>query len=146
MATTEDTSDSDNDSDCDSDNDDNEELMLELKKIDQRVRRTVIEMMKRVMIQDQEIKRQKKLLKKKDEEIKCLDQVQKKNQALMAQVDELTNKHMNMQALNMELMCSKQKLVDSFATLEVAHEVMVTVMMSCVPINNTCSQNDNKEK
>ena len=50
MATTEDTSDSDNDSDCDSDNDDNEELMLELKKIDQRVRRTVIEMMKRVMI------------------------------------------------------------------------------------------------
>ena len=52
MATTEDTSDSDNDSDCDSDNDDNEELMLELKKIDQRVRRTVIEMMKRVMIQD----------------------------------------------------------------------------------------------
>ena len=64
----------------------------------------------------------------------------------MAQVDELTNKHMNMQALNMELMCSKQKLVDSFATLEVAHEVMVIVMMSCVPINNTCSQNDNKEK
>ena len=72
--------------------------------------------------------------------------MQKKNQALMAQVDELTNKHMNMQALNMELMCSKQKLVDSFATLEVAHEVMVTVMKSCVTINNTCSQNDNKEK
>ena len=46
----------------------------------------------------------------------------------------------------MELMCSKQKLVDSFATLEVAHEVLVTVMKSCVTINNTCSQNDNKEK
>ena len=64
----------------------------------------------------------------------------------MAQVDELTNKHMNMQALNMELKCSKEKFVDSFATLEVAHEVMVTVMKSCVPISNTCSENDNKEK
>ena len=61
MATTEDTSDSDNDSDCDSDDDDNdnEELMLELGKMDKRARTTVIEMMKRVMIQDQEIKRQK---------------------------------------------------------------------------------------
>ena len=109
MATTEDTSDSDNDSDCDSDDDDNEELMLELGKMDQTVRRTVIEMMKRVMIQDQEIKRQKKLLKRKDEEIKCLDQVQKKNQALMAQVDELTNNHMNIKALNMELKCSNKR-------------------------------------
>ena len=36
--------------------------------------------------------------------------------------------------------------MNSFAILEVAHEVMVTVMKSCVPISNTCSENDNKEK
>ena len=101
MATSENRSYSDSDSDSD---DDNEEFMLELGKMKNKVRTTVIEMMKRVMIQDQEINRQKKLLKRKDEEIKCLDQVQKKNQALMAQVDELTNKHMNMQAVNIKVL------------------------------------------
>jgi len=80
MATSENRSYSDSDSDSD---DDNEEFMLELGKMKNKVRTTVIEMMKRVMDQDQEIKRQKKLLNKKDEEIKCLTLVEKRNQALM---------------------------------------------------------------
>jgi hypothetical protein len=68
------------------------------------------------------------------------------NGDLKTQVDELTNKLMYEQTLNVELKCSNERLVDSFATLEVAHEVMVTVMKSYKQIDNTCSQNENKEK
>ena len=59
------------DSDDDSDDED-EELMLELRKMNKKSRKTIFEMMKKVVRQDQEVKRQKKLLNKKDEEIKCL--------------------------------------------------------------------------
>ena len=61
-------------------------------------------------------------------------------------LDELTNKLMYEQTLGMELKCSNERLVDSFATLEVAHEVMVTVVKSYKEIDNTCSQNENKKK
>ena len=46
----------------------------------------------------------------------------------------------------MELKCSNEKLVESYSILAVAHEVMITLMKSCQPIDNTCSQNCNKEK
>ena len=72
--------------------------------------------------------------------------MEERNQILKVKLDELTSSHMEIQNQHKELSCSNEKLVNSFAILEVAHEVMVTVMMSCVPINNTCSQNDNKEK
>ena len=86
MVTTEEKSDSDSESDSDSgsdsDDDENEELMHELGKLDKRVRKIVIDMMKRVTIQHHEIKRLEKLLKKKDEELKSLNQVQRNNSAL----------------------------------------------------------------
>ena len=57
MATVEDTSDSDSDSDSNCDDDDEEEeeeeFMLELRKLKKKVRTTVFEMMKSVMVQDQ---------------------------------------------------------------------------------------------
>ena len=46
----------------------------------------------------------------------------------------------------MEVKCSNERLMDSLATLEIAHEVMVTVVKSNKQIDNTCSQNENKEK
>jgi len=107
--------------------------MHELGKLDKKVRRTVIEMMKRVIIQHHEIKRLEKLLKKKDEDLKT-------------QVDELTNKLMYEQTHGMEVKCSNERIMDSLAILEIAHEVMVTVVKSNKQINNTCSQNENKEK
>jgi hypothetical protein len=107
---------------------------------------TIIEMMKKVMKQDQEIERQGKLLTDKDEEIKSLTLVENKNQALTIQVDELTSKHMDLQVLHMELKCSNEKLVESYAILEVAHKVMITIMKSCQPIDNTCSHNSKKER
>ena len=97
-------------------------------------------------IQHHEIKRLEKLLKKKYEELKSLNQVQKNNEDLKTQIDELTNKLMQEQTLGMKLKCSNERLVESFATLEVAHEVMVTAVKSYKPIDNTCSQNENKEK
>ena len=80
--------------------------MHELGKLDKKVRKTVIDMMKRVTIQHHEIKRLEKLLKKKDEELKSLNQVQKNNEDLKTQVDELTNKLMYEQTRGMEVKCS----------------------------------------
>ena len=93
----------------------------------------MIDMMKRVTIQHHEIKRLEKLLKKKDEDLKT-------------QVDELTNKLMYEQTRGMEVKCSNERIMDSLAILEIAHEVMVTVVKSNKQIDNTCSQNENKEK
>jgi hypothetical protein len=109
-------------------------------------RETIIEMMKKVMKQDQEIEIQRKLLSDKDKEIKSLALIEKKDQALTAQVDELTIKHMDLQALHMDLKGSNKKLLESYAMLEVANEVMISMIKSCQPTNNTCSQNENKEK
>jgi hypothetical protein len=53
---------------------------------------------------------------------------------------------MDLQTRHMELKCSNEKLVESYAMLEVAHEVMITMMKSCQPIDNTSSHNDKKER
>jgi len=147
MATAEDNSDSniDNGSDCDSDDDD-EELMLELRKISKKSRETIFGLMKKVVKQDQEIKKQKKVLNKKDDKIKCFALVEERNHSLKVKLDELTSKHTDLQNLHQKLKCSNDKLVDSFVNLEVAHEVMVTMVKSYKLIDNTCSQNENKEK
>jgi hypothetical protein len=89
--------------DSNSDSDDDDEFMLELGKMSKKSRETIIEMMKKVMKQDQEIEMERKLLSDKDEEIKSLALVEKKDQALTAQVDELTSKHMDLQTHHMEL-------------------------------------------
>ncbi|KAG2538944.1 hypothetical protein PVAP13_9NG368828 [Panicum virgatum] len=134
MATAEDNSDSDIDSgsDCYSDDDD-EELILELRKVSKKSRETILGLMKKV-------------LNKKDDEIKCLALVEERNHALKTELDELTSKHMDLQNLHQKLKCSNDQLVDSFVNLEVAHEVIVTMVKSYKKIDNTCSQNENKEK
>jgi hypothetical protein len=78
-------------------------------------------MMKKVMKQDQEIEIQRKFLSNKDEEIKSLALVENKDQALTTQVDELTSKYIDLQAYPMELKCSNERLVKSYAMLKVAH-------------------------
>ena len=140
MATAKDNSDSDIDSgsDCDSDDDD-EELMLELRKISKKSRETIFGLMKKVVKQDQEIKKQKKVLNKKDDEIKCLALVEERNHALKTELDKLTSKHMDLQNQHQKLKCSNDQLVDSFVNLEVAHEVIVTTVKSYKQIDNTCS-------
>ncbi|KAG2561824.1 hypothetical protein PVAP13_8KG231300 [Panicum virgatum] len=126
VATAEDNTDLDidNGSNCDSDDDD-EELMLELRKVSKKSRETILGLMKKVMKQDQEIKKQKKVLNKKDDEIKCLALVEERNHDLKTQVDELTNKLMYKQTRGMEVKCSNERLMDSLATLEIAHEQVI---------------------
>ena len=97
----------------------------------------MIDMMKRVTIQHHEIKRLEKLLKKKDEKLKSLNQVKKNNEDLKTQVDELTNKLMYEQTRGMKVKCSNERIMDSLAILEIAHEVMVTVVKSNKQIDNT---------
>jgi hypothetical protein len=46
----------------------------------------------------------------------------------------------------MELKCSNERLVESYVALEIAHEVVIAMIKSCQPIDNTCSQSGNKEK
>ena len=91
MATTEDNLDSDIDSDSDSDDDD-DELMFELRNMSKKCRETILGMMKKVMKQDQEMKKQKKVLNKKDDEIKCLALVEERNHALKTELDKLASK------------------------------------------------------
>ena len=100
VATAEDNSDLDIDSGSNCDNDNDEELMLELRKVSKKSRETILGLMKKVMKQDQEIKKQKKVLNKKDDEIKCLALVEERNHALKTELDELTSKHMDLQNLH----------------------------------------------
>ena len=53
---------------------------------------------------------------------------------------------MDLQNQHQKLKCSNDQLVDSFVNLEVAHGVIVTMVKSYKQIDNTCSQNENKEK
>ncbi|KAG2641351.1 hypothetical protein PVAP13_2KG177000 [Panicum virgatum] len=131
MVTTEEKSDSDSESGSD---------------LSKKSRETILGLMKKVMKQDQEIKKQKKVLNKRDDKIKCLALVEERNHALKTESDELTSKHMDLQNLHQKLKCSNDQLVDSFVNLEVAHEVIVTMVKSYKQIDNTCSQNENKEK
>ena len=98
------------------------------------------------MKQDQEIKKQKKILNKKDDKIKYFVLVEERNHSLKVKLDELTSKHTDLQNLHQKLKCSNDQLVDSFVNLEVAHGVIVTMVKSYKQIDNTCSQNENKEK
>ncbi|KAG2578061.1 hypothetical protein PVAP13_6NG232200 [Panicum virgatum] len=122
----------DSGSDCDSDDDD-EELMLEIRRVSKKSRETIFGLMKKV-------------LNKKDDEIKCLALVEERNHALKTELEERTSKHMDLQNLHQKLKCSNDQLVDSFVNLEVAHGVIVTMVKSNKQIGNTCSQNENKEK
>jgi hypothetical protein len=61
------------------------------------------------------------------------------NDALEAQLAKLTCEHMALQADHKGLECSYEKLVDSYATLEIAHEVMLSLVKSIQPPSHTCT-------
>jgi hypothetical protein len=61
------------------------------------------------------------------------------NDELEAQLEKLTSEHMALQADHKGLECSYEKLVDSYATLEIAHEVMLSSVKSIQPPSHTCT-------
>ena len=58
---------------------------------------------------------------------------------LNGKLETLTSKHMALQATHKELECSYEKLVDSYATLDMAHEVVVSSVKTIQPLTHTCT-------
>jgi hypothetical protein len=61
------------------------------------------------------------------------------NNDLEAKLAKLTIEHMALQANHKELEYSYEKLVDSYATLEIAHEVVLSSVKSVQPLSHTCT-------
>ena len=65
--------------------------------------------------------------------------LEKENQMLKAQVESLTSKCVTLQGTHKKLEYSYEKLADSHAMLEVAHEVVLTSVKSYQPLSHTCT-------
>ena len=65
--------------------------------------------------------------------------LEKENQMLKAQVESLTSKCVILQRTHKELEYSYEKLADSHAMLEVAHEVVLTSVKFYQPLSHTCT-------
>jgi hypothetical protein len=61
------------------------------------------------------------------------------NDDLEAKLAKLTSEHMTLQANHNELGYSYEKLVDSYATLEIVHEVVLSSVKSIQPLSHTCA-------
>jgi DNA repair exonuclease SbcCD ATPase subunit len=86
------------------------------------------------------------LANKYDHDIKsfaCRAKIEEEaNDDLEVKLAKLTSEHMVLQANHNELEHSYEKLVDSYATLEIAHEVVLSSVKSIQPLSHTstCSQ------
>jgi hypothetical protein len=58
---------------------------------------------------------------------------------LEAKLAKLTNEHMDLQETHKELVCSHEKLVDSDASIEIVHEVVVSSVKFLQPLTPTCA-------
>jgi hypothetical protein len=83
------------------------------------------------------------LANKYDHDIKsfaCRAKIEEEaNDDLGAKLAKLTSEHMALQANHKELEYSYEKLVDSYATLEIAHEVVFSSVKSIQPLFHTCT-------
>jgi hypothetical protein len=61
------------------------------------------------------------------------------NDELEAQLAKLTSEHMALQTDHKGLECSDKKLVDSYATLEIALEVVLLSIKYMQPLSHTCT-------
>jgi hypothetical protein len=75
-------------------------------------------------------------------------------QELLVEIRKLIRKHMKLQKRHVNLLCSHKELIDSYALLELAHEIMITKVKdsklhtcTCAPpyidlfcVNSCCSQ------
>jgi hypothetical protein len=61
------------------------------------------------------------------------------NDDLESKLAKLTSEHMVLQANHNELKHSYEKLVNSYATLEIAHEVVLSSVKSIQPLSHTCT-------
>jgi predicted DNA-binding ribbon-helix-helix protein len=66
-------------------------------------------------------------------------QLEDENHALKDKVERLTSKNETLQESHDGLLCSHEKLIDSHLILEIAHEVVVTVVKSYQPHTHKCT-------
>ena len=69
----------------------------------------------------------------------CVATVDRVNGMLEAKLEKLTSEHMTLQVKHKELECSHEKLVDSYATLDIAHEVVLSLVQFMQPLTHTCT-------
>jgi hypothetical protein len=83
------------------------------------------------------------LANKYDHDIKsfaCRAKIEEEaNDDLESKLAKLTSEHMVLQASHNELELSYDKLVDSYATLGIAHEVVLSSIKSIQPLSHTCT-------
>jgi hypothetical protein len=78
-------------------------------------------------------------LTKELEALKSANAVDQENEVLEENLGKLSSDHMALQAKHKELECSHEKLVDSYATLEIAHEVVLLLVKFMQPLSHTCT-------
>jgi predicted nuclease with TOPRIM domain len=82
------------------------------------------------------------LARKYDKVIKsfaCVAVVDQENERLEEKLGKLNSEYMALQADHKGLECSYEKLVDSYATLELAHEVVLSSVKFIQPLSHTCT-------
>jgi hypothetical protein len=139
-----------------------EQFDFELDKMTKKDKRNVLELIKRVRRQEDELTRQQAYRDSFEEELKklkesndilsrkckeditkayacatkslsCATSLEKENQALKDQLEEITCKLVKLQGTHKELEYSYEKLVESHTLLEVVNEVMVNSVKSYTP-------------
>ncbi|KAF8657761.1 hypothetical protein HU200_059921 [Digitaria exilis] len=71
--------------------------------------------------------------------LSCVALYEKSNEMLIAQLDKITTEHKILQANYKELECSLEKLVESYATLDIAHEVVLSSVKSITSLSHQCT-------
>jgi hypothetical protein len=61
------------------------------------------------------------------------------DQVLMKEFHKLISKHMKLQKRHVDLLCSHEKLIHSYALVEATHEVMLTTVKISQPQTCTCA-------
>jgi cell division protein FtsB len=61
------------------------------------------------------------------------------NDVLEAQLAKLTSEHMTLKATHKKLECSNEKLVDSYASLEIAHVIVLSLVKFLQPLTPICT-------
>ncbi|RCV21612.1 hypothetical protein SETIT_4G151900v2 [Setaria italica] len=74
--------------------------------------------------------------------LSCVASLETANEELKAQLGKLTSEHMALQVTHKELECFHGRILESYAILDITHEVVITSVKSIQPLTHTysCSQ------
>jgi hypothetical protein len=67
----------------------------------------------------------------------CVGEVDRGNKILKYKLENFTSEHMALQATHKDLECSYENLVEWYATLDIAHEVVLSLVKFLQPLSHT---------